>query len=362
MDIYMNIIDHNIIGQSEIIQYMRHSIKKMAQYHATVLVTGETGTGKELVARGLHYGGELASKPFIAINCSTFSDELFASELFGYTKGAFTDAKTDKDGLLTSVNGGTIFLDEIDSLSLKSQAALLRVLQESEFRPIGSNEVQKTNVRFIAAANCNLQNKISQNEFRQDLYFRLFILSVKVPSLRERKEDIPLLVEHFIQKLNSQYGLDKKGLSNNLLNRFQHHDWPGNIRELENSIHRHYLLSKNDLLDDDAEMLSGSADSADDNRTSSLSKNHMSDHLRDTLNQMSIADDLMTEEMDLACLSFAEAKRQAIEVFEAKFVSHLLHFTKGNVTKAATLCGKERRAFGKLVKKYDIKSNEIHLY
>ncbi|MBJ7540012.1 sigma 54-interacting transcriptional regulator [Marinomonas transparens] len=364
----MNIIDSNIIGESKAIELMRNSIKTMAQYPATVLITGETGTGKELVARGLHYGGELSSRPFIAINCSTFSDELFASELFGYKKGAFTDAKSDKEGLLISVNGGTIFLDEIDSLSLKSQAALLRVLQESEFRPIGSNSVLKTNVRFIAAANCNLETKMANKEFRQDLYFRLYILSINVPALRERKEDIGVLIEHFIDKLNSQYGLNKMGISSRLMAKFTNHDWPGNIRELENTIHRYYLLASGELLDDSPALDMGA------NHTAPLLSNDLStesnyDHI-DNSDHVAISNDLMKGSADTeldaetksAYMNFSDAKRKAIEVFEAKFVSRLLHLTNGNVTKAANLCGKERRAFGKLVKKYHVKNNGVNLY
>ncbi|WP_409419438.1 sigma 54-interacting transcriptional regulator [Marinomonas sp. RS-M-Aa-14] len=354
----MNIIDSNIIGKSQVIVQMRNSIKTMAQYPATVLITGETGTGKELVARGLHYGGGLANKPFIAINCSTFSDELFASELFGYKKGAFTDAKNDKEGLLSSVNGGTIFLDEIDSLSLKSQAALLRVLQESEFRPIGSNEVLKTNVRFIAAANCDLELKIEHHDFRQDLYFRLFILSIKVPALRDRKEDIALLVEHFIEKLNSQYGLNKKGASDRLMSWFYSHYWPGNIRELENSVHRYYLLANGELLD-----TSETPEANFDFPPSALPRyihdkpKYNGSYENNIINESDLNSDIQDSD-----LIFSSAKRLAIERFEAKFVSRLLVLTNGNVTKAASLCGKERRAFGKLVKKYHIKSNEIHLY
>lgn len=365
----MSIIDSNIIGQSDVMAQMRKTIKTMAQYPATVLITGETGTGKELVARGLHYGGELAGKPFIAINCSTFSDELFSTELFGYKKGAFTDAKSDKEGLLVSVNGGTIFLDEIDSLSLKSQAALLRVLQESEFRPIGSNEVFKTNVRFIAAANCDLEAKISNHEFRQDLYFRLFILSVKVPALRERKEDIALLVEYFIEKLNLQYGLDKQGVSSRLMANLHSHHWPGNIRELENSIHRYYLLSDGGILDD-ASLFDSSSDT--DFSSSEYSRNDTVIHsypISVTSNNAINFDGIYQKKLNFkhaeikdSPINFSEAKRIAVEDFESKFVSRLLFIADGNVTKAANLCGKERRAFGKLVKKYHIKSNEIHLY
>lgn len=367
----MNIIESNIIGKSQSIAFVKSAVQTMAQYAAPVLITGETGTGKELVARGLHYNGSFANKPFIAINCSTFTDELFASELFGYKKGAFTDAKNDKDGLLVSADGGTIFLDEIDSLSPKSQAAILRVLQESEFRPIGSSIVLKANVRFIAAANCNLGTKISQGEFRQDLYFRLYILSINVPALRERKEDIPLLIEHFVQKLNNQYGLDKKGVSASLLRRLSSHNWPGNVRELENTIHRYYLMAKDDLMDAApmADIIGNETPASIPQQQPKLASNfasyiepEQSEPLKDLFTSSEMEVPLLNENLDPGNLNFSDAKKQAIENFEAKFVSRLLKFTNGNVTKAASLCGKERRAFGKLVKKYHIKNNEINLY
>lgn len=370
----MRLIENNIIGKSASIEHVRSTIETMAKYTAPVLITGETGTGKELVARGLHYNSGFADKPFIAINCSTFSDELFSSELFGYKKGAFTDAKNDKEGLLVSAAGGTIFLDEIDSLSLKSQAALLRVLQESEFRPIGSNVVLKANVRFIAAANCNLEALISNGEFRQDLYFRLFILSVNVPGLRERREDIGLLTEHFIQKLNAQYGLNKQGISLNLLKRFKRYDWPGNVRELENTIHRYYLLAKGNLLDETSMLDLATNDKSSANyQTPQLPLNagpgHEQEHEHSNIlnreNQLSsstVKESSLENHLDPSHINFSDAKRQAIESFESRFVSRLLKFTNGNITKAASLCGKERRAFGKLVKKYNIKNNEVNLY
>ncbi|BFM48668.1 sigma-54 dependent transcriptional regulator [Marinomonas sp. THO17] len=379
----MNIIDLNIIGNSDVIKQLRSTIKMMSKYPTTVLITGETGTGKELVARGLHYGGNLADQPFVAINCSTFSDELFASELFGYKKGAFTDAKADKDGILKSIHSGTIFLDEIDSLSLKSQAALLRVLQESEFRPIGSNQVIKTNARFIAASNCRLEEKIASQDFRQDLFFRLYILSIKVPSLRERKEDIATLTHFFIDKLNHQYGLNKKGICQDLLHSFMDYEWPGNVRELENAIHRYYLMVSGEWLDSseelDTPLLSGSdtsqlvSSSNDSLEHDSLEHDSLEitpskpvyDETLSSVYQHSIKEALeisFDKNNPAEELNFTNAKRRAIETFEAKFVSRLLHITEGNVTKAANLCGKERRAFGKLVKKYHIKKIDVNLY
>ncbi|NQZ09797.1 MAG: sigma-54-dependent Fis family transcriptional regulator [Algicola sp.] len=364
----ISVIESNIIGQSASITQVRALIKINAQYPAPVLITGETGTGKELAARGLHYSGVFANKPFIAVNCSTFTDELFASELFGYKKGAFTDAKTDKEGLLKAACGGSMFLDEIDSLSLKSQAALLRLLQESEYRPIGSSVVIKANVRVIAAANCDLTHQIRSGAFRQDLYFRLFILTVRMPPLRERKEDLPQLIEFFIAKLNSQYSLKRTGICARLMDKLQQHDWPGNVRELENTIHRHYLMAGGALLSDNcaididpraattANTLSGTAtdvDAADWQAATHKPQQMVTGEGTNALEINSCNDE--------SSLDFVYAKRKAVEAFEARFVSNLMHHAKGNVTKAASLCGKERRAFGKLVKKYNINRANLQL-
>lgn len=343
-----SIIDNNIIGQSASITQVKNLIKINAQYSAPVLITGETGTGKELAARGLHYSGIFADKPFIALNCSTFSDELFVSELFGYKKGAFTDAKTDKEGLLVAANGGSIFFDEIDSLSLKSQTALLRLLQESEFRPVGSSQVIKANVRIIAAANCDLCKKIEAGEFRQDLYFRLFILSVRMPPLRERIDDLAVLISYFIDKFNNEYGLNRNGICERLFAKLKQYHWPGNIRELENTIHRYYLLASGPLIDEAVTI------ELDHNSLPPAVPQMQAQPFTDNPSQLN-------GEAQHTGLDFCEAKRKAIEDFEASFVTKLLHQTKGNVTKAASMCGKERRAFGKLVKKYQINRQGLRL-
>jgi DNA-binding NtrC family response regulator len=346
------ILKKNIIGKSALIEKVRKIIKLNAQYSAPVLITGETGTGKELAARGLHYSGIFVNKPFIAINCSTFSDDLFASELFGYKKGAFTDAKSDKEGLITSAKGGSIFLDEIDSLSLKSQAALLRLLQEAEYRPVGSSQILKSNVRIITAANCNLQERIKSGEFRQDLYFRLLILSVKMPALREVKEDLPLLINHFISKFNTEYGLNRTGFCQSLLNKLQQHNWPGNIRELENTIHRYYLLADSEIINDRTEI-----DCQIDDFTYESLPTLQGDENSLIVDEYSKEEETSSEQSDVSAsqsFDFSDAKRKAVEAFESRFVSQLLSQAKGNVTKAADMCGKERRSFGKLVKKYNI--------
>jgi len=352
------ILEKNIVGKSALINKVRKIIKLNAQYSAPVLITGETGTGKELAARGMHYSGIFVNKPFIAINCSTFSDDLFSSELFGYKKGAFTDAKSDKEGLISAAKGGTIFLDEIDSLSLKSQTALLRLLQESEYRPVGSSQIIKSDVRIITAANCNLKDRIKSGEFRQDLYFRLLILSVKMPALREIKEDLPLLINHFISKFNSEYELNRIGFCQNLLYKLQQHDWPGNIRELENTIHRYYLLADSEIISDIKEIDSQLTDSNYLSMTEPQGREEL--YEIDDI-ETDVENDIESYQENEGSFDFCDAKRRAVEAFESRFVLKLLHQAKGNVTKAANLCGKERRSFGKLIKKYNINREKLLL-
>ncbi len=334
-DAMNDMIEHNILGRSAAIQQVIKTIRVQSKYPTPVLISGETGTGKELAARGLHYSGPFASMPFIPLNCSTFNDELFTSELFGYKKGAFTDAKKDQVGLLTAAEGGSLFLDEIDSLSLKSQAALLRVIQEKEYRPIGSNEIKKTNVRLITATNRDLPKLIEEGKFREDLYYRLLILTLEMPPLRSRPEDIHLLVDHFIHKLNQQYELDVQGMSEQALERLYQHDWPGNVRELENTIHRLYLTCESSEI------------SQVDIPGVELAKKDNSVH-------PSYAMPCDVQRLAEGKVTFSEEKKRAVEAFEQSFIEQVLNHTNGNITRAANLCGKERRAFGKLVKKYNI--------
>jgi DNA-binding NtrC family response regulator len=341
----------NIIGESPAIKKARFLISTHSQYDAPVLITGETGTGKELAARGLHYSGERASQPFVPVNCATFTDDLFASELFGHVKGSFTDAKKDKKGLLAIAEKGTLFLDEIDSLSLKSQAALLRFLQENEYRPVGSEVSYRSNVRLIASANCNLEERIHAGTFRSDLYYRLFILSVHMPPLRARMSDIPILIEHFIQQFDYQYHLGVKSVSPNLLKILQEQPWLGNIRELENLIHRLYLCSAAGHIID-IEMLPYASSSFAESVSEQCFR-------ADKSHNASIIDELGLEMNDFDKnpndYNFSLDKKDAVEAFEKRYVEVLMEKAKGNVTLAARMCGKERRAFGKLVKKYHIK-------
>jgi DNA-binding NtrC family response regulator len=222
-----------IVGESESLKELKNTLRKISSDpNIPVSIYGKSGTGKELVARNIHFMSERKDQPFVPINCAVLSDDLLESELFGYMKGAFTGAVQNKIGLLESCEGGTIFLDEISEMSPRVQAKLLRVLQDGIIQPVGSNEQKKVNVRFISASNQDLSDLVVQNKFREDLYFRLNIIEITVPSLESRKNDIPTLIEHFLKKYES----DNKLFSEEAIKIMQKYDWPGNIRELENLI------------------------------------------------------------------------------------------------------------------------------
>ena len=222
--------------------------KKVAQYDTTVLIIGESGTGKELVARGIYISGKRSKKPFVTINCGEIPENLLESELFGYQKGAFTGADQNKRGLFEEADQGTIFLDEIGEMPVLLQVKLLRVLQEMEIRPIGSSKIKKIDVRVIAATSKNLEFEIKNGRFRKDLYYRLNVLSISLPPLRDRREDIPLLCRHFINRFSKSLNKETKEISPQAMSIMIEHDWPGNVRELENAIERAIVLSESHLL------------------------------------------------------------------------------------------------------------------
>lgn len=228
----------NIIGNSQRMQETYHLIAKVANTDSTILIQGESGTGKELVARALHFNSGRQNQPFVTINCSALPENLLESELFGHKKGAFTGAVQDKAGLFETAQKGTIFLDEINSMAQPLQTKLLRVLQERQIRRVGDNEMVPINVRVLAATNEPLLSKIEAGEFREDLYYRLAVIPIEISPLRERLEDIPLLVNHFLQKNATQYASELKKISSEALEILANHDWPGNVRELENAIER----------------------------------------------------------------------------------------------------------------------------
>jgi two-component system NtrC family response regulator len=235
----------NIIGESEQMQKVFRLIEKVADTDASVLITGESGTGKELVARALHVRGGRSKAPFIAINCAAIPKELLESELFGHAKGAFTGAVRDKKGKFTEADGGTLFLDEIGELSIDLQAKILRALQEMEITPVGSNKVINVNVRIVSATNRDLEESIEKGTFREDLYYRLAVVPINVPSLRERREDIALLIKHFLKALAPD---DKVKVAPEVIRALTKYPWKGNVRELENAIERLLILRESDAI------------------------------------------------------------------------------------------------------------------
>ncbi len=238
----------NIIGTSEKMRHVFQAVERVAKTDATVLIEGESGTGKELVAKGIHFSGSRRDRPFIAINCAAIPETLIEAELFGYKKGAFTGATSESKGKFEEADGGTLFLDEISAMPLAAQPRLLRVLQEQEITRLGESRPRKIDVRIIAATNENLRERINRHEFREDLYYRLAVVPIRVPELRERREDIPLLVEYFLQKASERHETKVPRIEPEAFRTLVDHDWPGNVRELENTIERMIILSDGDRL------------------------------------------------------------------------------------------------------------------
>jgi len=247
-EIDVNRMFEEIVGSSPALQVVLSRVAKVAPTDSTVLVTGETGTGKELIARAIHKRSQRASRAFVSVNCAAIPRDLIASELFGHEKGAFTGATQRRLGRFESADGGTIFLDEVGELPAETQIALLRVLQEREFQRVGGNESIKTDVRVVTATNRNLQAAIAEGRFRDDLFYRLNVFPIEVPPLRERREDIPLLVEYFVDRYGSQAGKKITGISKTSMELLRSYGWPGNIRELQNVIERSVIISDSENL------------------------------------------------------------------------------------------------------------------
>lgn len=237
---------HNLIGKSKKMQQVYHLLSKVSNSESTILIQGENGTGKEMVAKAIHYNSQRKDALFMAVNCSAFNDNLLDSELFGHVKGSFTGAIKDKKGVFEVANGGTLFLDEIGDTSPSMQVKLLRILQEGTYMPVGATTPKKVNVRVIAATNKNLKEMIAKGEFREDLYYRINVINVALPSLKERQEDIPILMDFFIQKRCEESGLPLKTFSKKCLEKMLDHTWPGNVRELQNEVERLVVLAGED--------------------------------------------------------------------------------------------------------------------
>ncbi len=236
-----------IVGNSEVLQSVFRIVEKIADTNVNVLIQGESGTGKELIARALHHQSSRAGKPFLAVNCGALPESLLESELFGHTKGSFTGATTDKKGLFRSADGGTLLLDEIGEMPHSLQVKLLRALQEQEVTPVGSSSPVKFDARIIAATNKDLEKEVSEDRFRDDLFYRLNVVEINLPPLRERREDIPLLIKHFIAKSANSQNLTEKQITKEAMSVLINHRWQGNIRELQNAIERAFILSGDEI-------------------------------------------------------------------------------------------------------------------
>lgn len=238
----------NIVGQSSAMQRVFDTVRRATRVSSTVLIQGESGTGKEMVARHIHFAGPRKAKPFIVVNCAAIPDTLVESELFGHEKGAFTGAETSRQGKFEVANGGTLFLDEIGDMQLESQAKLLRVLQDGLVERVGSSQSRRVDVRVIAATNRELKSVVDEGRFREDLYFRIEVLPIRIPPLRERIEDLPLLVDHFRQKLATRLGQPAPALSAAAIDAMKRYRWPGNVRELENTLEQVFILCDKDTI------------------------------------------------------------------------------------------------------------------
>jgi DNA-binding NtrC family response regulator len=325
-----------LIGKSPAFVAAKRLISRIAACDAPVIIEGETGTGKELAARAIHYQGARQNRAFVPVNCGAFPDTLIENELFGHKRGAFTDARTEFPGLLRLADGGTLFLDEVDSLSLRAQGTLLRFLQDQRFRPLGSRSEESADVRIVAAANRDLAQLVEAGAFRSDLLFRLKVLFVELPPLRLRPGDPELLAAHFLEQCQHRYGRPAKRMHETFRRFVNDHSWPGNVRELENFMHREFLLS------DDPELGCPAASPS----LSSLRAPSSAD-------AVDVTDDGPELEMDIS--DYRTAKARVIEEFNRAFLRALLARNAGNVSRAARATGKERRALGKLLKKYGIK-------
>lgn len=314
-----------MIGQSQVFLETLQLVEKIAHCEAPVLIEGETGTGKELVARAIHYGSNRQKYPFVPINCGAIPDLLVENELFGHKRGAYTDAQSDSSGLISQAQQGTLFLDEVDTLTPKAQVTLLRFLQDQLYRPLGASGTQAANVRIVVASNADLTQLVEQGVFRMDLLFRIKIMYLKLPPLRQRTGDALLLANHFLQVCAKRYGLGEKQLHPETIAWLDRYHWPGNIRELENMMSREYLLAGSSLIHIESPI--------------SFTKERRQGHDR-------------RHSINIINTSFNEAKKQIITNFEQCYLVEALTKAHGNVSKAAKLVGKERRAFGKLLKKY----------
>jgi two-component system nitrogen regulation response regulator NtrX len=315
---------HEMVGESAAIQSIRDQISKVAPSNGRVLILGDSGTGKELIARAVHKSSRRANNPFIKVNCAAIPEELIESELFGSDRGAFTGSVQTRDGKFLQADGGTLFLDEIGDMSLNVQAKVLRALEQGEFERVGGNETFRVDVRVIAATNKDLAGEVEQGKFREDLYFRLNVVPIVAPSLRERRDDVPLLAVHFLKIYADENGFRPKDLSPEAQDMLVQYDWPGNIRELKNLVERLSIMVSNDAITPvDLPMLEGL-------------------HLP---NQSHTA---------IPGLTPGKTLREVREAVEKHYIGEALERHKGNVTQASKSLGIERTNLHKKIKYYEL--------
>lgn len=318
----------SIIGDSGAMKDVYGVMDKVKDTRSNVLITGGSGTGKELIAKAIHFNGFLKDKPFITVDCASLSENLLESEMFGHVKGAFTGAIRDKTGYFEIADGGTIFLDEIAEFSPHLQTKLLRVLQEGEFSPVGSSREKKVCVRVIAATNRSLENAVRSGRFREDLYYRLNVIHIRVPSLVERLEDIPQLVNFFLGRLNAKFGKNIESVSSDALSVFARYEWPGNVRELENIMERAMVFCDEPTI--------------------------FPRHLPDPLRKLADSEAQAGSLKELVNVTYKEAKERTIGRFNRDYICELLKTCEWNISEAARLSGLDRGSLYRLMKKHGI--------
>jgi len=309
-----------IIGHSPAMQRVFDVLQQVSSSHATVLILGESGTGKELVARAIHTNSPRKEKPFVAVNCAALSQGLIESELFGHVKGAFTGAITSKEGVIVYADGGTLFLDEVGDMPLETQAKLLRVLETREVQPVGGTATRRVDIRLVAATNRELRELVKQGTFREDLLFRLQVVTIELPPLRDRAGDVPMLIDHFLHELAAEHGRDVRGITPEARALLVRHDWPGNVRELRNAIENMVLLSRTDVLGEE----------------------DVPEHVKQAVGLAGRSGGVL----ELAGHSLAEVERALIEAN--------LAFVGGNRQKAARLLGIGERTLYRKIKEYGL--------
>ena len=324
-----------MLGHSQAFELARGQLRRYAACNAPVLIEGETGTGKELAAREIHYASARHGGPFVPVNCGALPDGLIENELFGHGRGAFTDARQAQQGLVDHARGGTLFLDEVEALSVKGQVTLLRFLQDNEYRPVGCGAVRIADVRIVAASNAQLDRLVAEGRFRGDLLFRLNALHVRLPSLRERGDDTILLARHFLAAVADDLGSAHKSWSETALRTIRTYAWPGNIRELESVTLRAFLHADGPTVDIGPHELAArepaqATPSAYGRRAT-----------------------------DAVDAEFGAAKSHAVAAFEREYLTDLIRRAGGNVSKAARLSGTERRQLGKMLKKHGIEKKPL---